>query len=66
MRELARASRGRSVAYVVRLRFASHSHSIGRRDKTGDNRWYETNVPIADKLFERHLKEIEKERAEHG
>ena len=22
-------------------------------DKTGDDRWYETNVPIADLLFER-------------
>ena len=35
-------------------------------DKTGDDRWYETNVPIADRLFERHLEAIEKERAEHG
>ena len=30
-------------------------------DKTGDDRWYETNVPVADRLFERHLKTIEKE-----
>ena len=30
-------------------------------DKTGDGRWYETNVPLADKLFDRHLKTIEKE-----
>ncbi|MGO9268714.1 MAG: type II toxin-antitoxin system RelE/ParE family toxin [Terriglobia bacterium] len=29
-------------------------------DKTGDGRWYETNVPVADRLFERHLKTIEK------
>lgn len=35
-------------------------------DKTGDNRWYETNVPVADRLFEHHLRAIEKERAEHG
>jgi hypothetical protein len=35
-------------------------------DKTGNDRWYDTNVPLADKLFERHLKEIEKERTEHG
>jgi len=27
-------------------------------DKTGDNRWYETNVPVADRLFERHLRTI--------
>lgn len=35
-------------------------------DKTGDDRWYETNVPVADRLFERHLRTIEKERTEHG
>lgn len=29
-------------------------------DKTGDDRWYETNVPIADRLFEDHLRNIEK------
>lgn len=34
-------------------------------DKTGDDRWYETNVPVADRLFERHLKTIEME-SEHG
>ena len=29
-------------------------------DKTGDERWYEVNVPIADRLFEQHLKDIER------
>ena len=35
-------------------------------DKTGDDRWYETNLPIADRLFEEHLRTIEKERAKRG
>jgi len=35
-------------------------------DKTGDDRWYETHVPIADRLFEGHLSTIGKERSEHG
>jgi hypothetical protein len=35
-------------------------------DKTGHDRWYETNVPAADRLFERHLRTIEKEKTEHG
>jgi hypothetical protein len=26
-------------------------------NKTGDDRWYETNVPMAEKLFERYLEE---------
>jgi hypothetical protein len=27
-------------------------------DKTGDDDWYERNVPIADRIFETHLKEL--------
>ena len=27
-------------------------------DKTGDDRWYETFVQIADKLYDEHLREI--------
>lgn len=30
-------------------------------DKTGDDRWYEKNVPVADRLYEQHLKELEVE-----
>lgn len=35
-------------------------------DKTGDDRWYEKNVSIADRLFEIHLRAIAKERDEDG
>jgi hypothetical protein len=27
-------------------------------DKTGDNRWYEVFVPVADRLYDEHLKKI--------
>jgi hypothetical protein len=30
-------------------------------DKTGDDRWYEKNVPLADQLYNSHLAEIEEE-----
>jgi hypothetical protein len=30
-------------------------------DKTGNNRWYEIFIPIADRLYDQHLREIEKE-----
>ena len=30
-------------------------------DKTGDDRWYEVHVPIADRLYDRHLDELKKE-----
>jgi hypothetical protein len=29
-------------------------------NKTGDDRWYEKYVPIADRLYAVHLKEIKK------
>jgi hypothetical protein len=35
-------------------------------DKTGDDRWYEKNVPVADRLFERHLRTIEQEKDKDG
>ena len=30
-------------------------------DKTGDGRWYEAYVPLADRLYDRHLKELKEE-----
>lgn len=30
-------------------------------DKTGDNRWYVVNIPIADRLYDEHLDELRKE-----
>lgn len=30
-------------------------------DKTGDDRWYETHVPVADRLYDVHLDELRKE-----
>jgi hypothetical protein len=30
-------------------------------DKTGDDRWYEKNVPIADRLYDEHLRELKRE-----
>ena len=41
-------------------RLRSASLLIGG-EKTGDDRWYEKFVPIADRLFQRHLLEIKKE-----
>ena len=31
-------------------------------DKTGDDRWYKTNITIADKLYDVHLKELDVEK----
>jgi len=35
-------------------------------DKTGDDRWYEKFVPIADRLYAEHLETLEKEEEENG
>ncbi|MGH7649807.1 MAG: type II toxin-antitoxin system RelE/ParE family toxin, partial [Gemmatimonadaceae bacterium] len=31
-------------------------------DKTGDDRWYERFVPVADRLYDEHLLTIRRER----
>jgi hypothetical protein len=33
-------------------------------DKTGADRWYEIFVPLADRLYDEHLADLEKE--DHG
>lgn len=30
-------------------------------DKTGDDRWYEENIPLADRLYDEHLEQLRKE-----
>jgi len=35
-------------------------------DKTGNDRWYEEIVPIADRLYEEHLVALEKEKKNNG
>lgn len=35
-------------------------------DKTGDDRWYETFVPVADRLYDRHLETLRGEGLTHG
>ena len=34
--------------------------------KTGDKRWYEKNIPIAERLYQEHLIEIEQEGGTNG
>jgi hypothetical protein len=35
-------------------------------DKTGDERWYEQNVPRADELYREHLAQLKQEEANYG
>jgi hypothetical protein len=58
--------RGKADGRQLRVLFAFDPHRtalllIGG-DKTGDPKWYEKFVPIADDLFDRHLEEVEQKR----
>lgn len=35
-------------------------------DKTGNDRWYEVNIPIADRLYDNHLEQLQKEGLING
>ena len=35
-------------------------------DKTGNPKWYEQYVPVADQLFDDHLSQVEREEKKHG
>lgn len=35
-------------------------------DKTGEDRWYDIFVPIADRLYENHIAELRQESAKKG
>ena len=35
-------------------------------DKTGDDRWYEAFVPLADRIYDKHLAALEKEGLTDG
>jgi len=63
MRELRTQSAGRPLRTLYAFNpLRSAVLSIGG-DKTGDDRCYEKFVPIADRLFQRHLLELKKERS---
>ncbi len=58
MRELRIQSKGAPI----RLLYAYDTRRVAiillGGDKSGDKRWYEKNIPIADRLYDEHLKEI--------
>ena len=63
MRELRTQSGGRPLRTLYAFNPLRTAILLIGGDKTGDDRWYETLVPIADRLFEDHLKELKKEGA---
>lgn len=66
MRELRAQAGGDPLRRLYAFDLRRMAILIVAGDKSGDDRWYDTNEPIADRLFQKHLRTIEKERAEYG
>jgi hypothetical protein len=62
MRELRTQSGGKPLRTLYAFNPLRSAILLIGGEKTGDDRWYEKFVPIADRLFEQHLIEIKKER----
>ena len=61
MRELRTQSAGRPVRTLYAFNPRRSAILLIGGEKTGDDRWYEKSVPIADRLLEQHLLELKKE-----
>ena len=58
MRELRIQHQGRPYRILYAFDPSRMALLILGGDKTGDDRWYDENVPIADKEFDEHLKSL--------
>jgi hypothetical protein len=61
MRELRTQSAGRPLRTLYAFDPLRTAILLLGGDKTGDGRWYERLVPVADRLYEKHLDELKKE-----
>ena len=61
MRELRTQSAGRPLRTLYAFDPLRTAILLIAGDKTGDDRWYDKFVPVADRLFEEHLNELKKE-----
>ena len=61
MRELRTQSKGTPLRTLYAFDPRRTAILLIGGDKTGQDDWYERYVPIADRLYDKHLEEIEKE-----
>ena len=61
MRELRTQSGGRPLRTLYAFDPRRAAILLFGGDKTGDERWYERSVPVADRLYARHLEQLRKE-----
>lgn len=61
MRELRVQSRGKPLRVLYAFNPTRTAILLIGGDKTGNDRWYETNVPRADRIYAQHLAGLKKE-----
>lgn len=61
MRELRVQSGGRPLRMLYAFDPLRTAILLLGGDKTGDKRWYDVHVPLADRLYDQHLEELRKE-----
>ena len=66
MRELRAQHKGRPYRVLYAFDPRRMAILLVGGDKTGNNRWYEEFVPIANALYEEHLETLEKEKSKDG
>src|SRR3954468_2818910 len=55
------SSQGRPYRVVYAFEPARAGILLLGGDKTGNDRWYEDHVPVADRLYDEHLRQLERE-----
>ena len=66
MRELRVQHAGRPFRILYAFDPLRHAILLLGGDKTGDNRWYEVHVPLADRIYDTHLKALKLEGQRDG
>jgi hypothetical protein len=61
MRELRVQCQGKPLRVLYAFNSMRTAILLIGGDKTGNDRWYEINVPIADRIYAQHLSELRKE-----
>jgi hypothetical protein len=66
MRELRTVNKGKPLRTLYAFDPRRTAILLIGGDKTGDNRWYEVHIPLADRLYDEHLTELAKEDHNNG
>lgn len=66
MRELRTQHRGHPFRTLYAFDPMRNAILLIGGDKTGNDRWYGINIPIADRLYDEHLEQLRKEGLNNG